>query len=293
MKKIRIENLQPGMILAKTIYSVDGKLLVREKTQLSYSLINRLREMGLPAAFVITSYDEEKTEALDVVTEKTRLELVKILANLDGELRLGKSRKSILPENKLVLGMLDEINRNRRAPIGLTDIRLQGDYIFGHSINVAVFGVRIGAELGYKSKQLYDLAVGCLLHDIGMTSIPIEILNKNENLTTEELAIIRSHPEKGFEIIRRDTSMPAVSAHVAYQHHERYNGSGYPRGMAGTMIHQFARIAAIADVYDALTTEKLYRKAYATFEAVKYIQERRNSEFDPELVDIFVKIINK
>ena len=150
-------------------------------------------------------------------------------------------------------------------------------------MNVCVLAVKVGIKLGYNQLRLAELAIGTLLHDIGMTKIPIAILDKTMDLT----------PETGYRMINSIYGISAISSCVTFQHHERYNGTGYPRGISGSSIHEFARIVAIADVFDSLTTEKVYRHACSSKEALYHIVSKVGTEFDPEMAKVFVEIIEK
>jgi putative nucleotidyltransferase with HDIG domain len=175
--------------------------------------------------------------------------------------------------------------------LGMADIRLHGDYIYGHSVNVCTIAVKIGLLLGYNQLKLAQLGIGALFHDIGMTKIPLRILDKTGNLTSDEIKLIQTHPEVGFAMLK-DNQVAMVSAHVAYQHHERYDGSGYPRGIAGEAIHEFARITAVADVYDSMTTEKIYRPAKSVAETLQYLESNKETLFDPNIIDVLRQIVS-
>lgn len=287
MEKVRIEDLKPGMILARTIYGTDGRILVKEKAEISASILEKLRKLGLPAAYIRKPDDPDRP---DLVSDETRMDLVRSLSKIDTEVRAGGDLK--LGASKIPLyDLVDEIVRNQKVLLGMTDIRLHNDYTYGHSVHVAIIAVKIGLQMGYNQLKLADLAVGALFHDIGMTKIPLAILEKTDDLTEEEMKLIQTHAEVGYNMLRQSQDISNVAAHVAYQHHERYNGSGYPRGMAGDAIHEFARIVAIADVYDSMTTEKIYRPAKPVMEAMNYIDTRKGIDFDPKIVDIFEQVV--
>lgn len=287
MEKVRIEDFKPGMKLARTIYSPEGLILVRESTVITDHIITKLKQLGLPAAYISTTEGEIIPEP---VSELTRVDLIKSLSKLDSEVRSGQNA-NLLASKQPLYDMVDEIVCNHKNLIGLTDIRLRKDYIYGHSVNVSIIAVKIAINMGYNQLKIADLAVGTLFHDLGMTKIPLEILDKIGGLTDDELKLIHKHPEEGYNILKQNPSISASSAHVAFQHHERYNGTGYPRGMAGEAIHEFARITAVADVYDSMTTERLYRHAKNPMEAMNFIRTNRGIEFDPVVVDIMDKII--
>jgi HD-GYP domain-containing protein (c-di-GMP phosphodiesterase class II) len=148
-----------------------------------------------------------------------------------------------------------------------------------------------GISLEYDELKLRDLGVGALLHDIGKIEIDPEILNKSGRLLPEEAVEIKGHPIKGFEILRKNPDISLISAHCAYQHHERFDGSGYPRRLNGEQIHEFAHIVAIADVYDALTSDVSYRRAVPVYEAIAIILKASGTLFDENLVNYFIENI--
>lgn len=289
MQKVRIEDLQVGMVVGKSIYAPNGMVLVREKAVITAPILSKLKELGLPAAYVITKPDGKAPE--DLISETTRMDLVRSLAKLDSQVRAGQNL-NILSSKQPLYTLIDEIVSNQKSMLGMADIRLHGDYIYGHSVNVCAIAVKIGLLLGYNQLKLAELGIGALFHDIGMTKIPLQVLDKTDNLTSEEIKLIQTHPEIGFGMLKDTPGISMVSAHVAYQHHERYDGSGYPRGIAGDAIHEFARITAIADVYDSMTTEKIYRPAKSTVETLQYIQSKSGIHFDPNIVEILKQIVS-
>jgi len=129
------------------------------------------------------------------------------------------------------------------------------------------------------------------MHDVGKIKIPEEILNKKTPLTEEEFREIKQHASYGFDILRKNNDLSLLSSHVAFQHHEKFDGSGYPRGLKGSEIHEYGKLAAVADVYEALTSKRVYRRAIDPNEAYEYIISQSNSHFDPRILEIFKKHI--
>jgi HD-GYP domain-containing protein (c-di-GMP phosphodiesterase class II) len=158
-------------------------------------------------------------------------------------------------------------------------------------VNVAVLSVMTGISLGYNELKLRDLGVGALLHDLGKVKIDERIYNKPGSLTSEEFDTIKLHTTYGFEMLQSMKSVNILCAHVAFQHHERFDGQGYPRGMKGKEIHDFARIVSLADVYDALTADRPYRRALRPYHAVEYLNSMGGTQFDPDLTKAFVEHI--
>lgn len=288
MEKIRIENLAPGMVLGRSVYLPDGRILVRENTPISPLVISKLKELRLPALFIKSGPEDGNSQAL--VSDATRSDLTQALYKLDPNFRSGKAEGFSSLKGPLH-NLVDEIVLNQRMSFDAADIRFQNDQIYGHMVNVCIVAVKIGLEMGYNQLRLAELAYGVIFHDIGMVKIPSDILNRIGGLTNEEIKLIQTHPKTGYELLRQSPDISAASAHVAYEHHERYDGSGYPRGLAGEAIHEFARITAVADVYDAMCTEKIYRPAKSILEIVDYLQKESGTGFDPNIVEIFTKVI--
>ncbi len=169
---------------------------------------------------------------------------------------------------------------------------MEFDYsTYTHSINVCTFSLALAQEAGISDPdKLSRLGLGALLHDVGKTRIDESVLNKKGPLTPEEWKLIKMHPQWGFEIILKTDIIPHDSHYPILQHHEREDGSGYPHGLKSTEIHPYSKIVAIADVFDAMTTQRVYRDAVETFPALKEIYSDR-TKFSSEYSDAFTKMM--
>ena len=191
------------------------------------------------------------------------------------------------------------------AVLALADLASSDLYTLQHSIDVTALGLLLGQRvfrergwIDYRGKRCYEsiekklaqLGLGLLLHDIGKLAIPASVLNKPDKLDDEEWALVRQHPITGLELLPSNL-VPAVSKTVTRSHHERWDGRGYPDGKSGSDIHQFARIAAVADTYDAVTSERPYRDAAPAHVGVSIVRDGAGTAFDPEIVEIFFKIV--
>jgi HD-GYP domain-containing protein (c-di-GMP phosphodiesterase class II) len=156
---------------------------------------------------------------------------------------------------------------------------------------VAVLGVVLGKSIRLNFSELKDLAIGLLLHDLGNVTIPESILKKPTKLTDEEFKYVYEHPRSGFELLRHCDGISATSKIVALQHHERLNGTGYPKGLKGPDIHQNSQICAIVDAYDALTSDRNYRKRYLPHEAIEYLMASGDTHFNFQLVKNFTSLV--
>ena len=201
----------------------------------------------------------------------------------------------------LMLNLID----SPEAALALTDLAGADAYTHRHSVNVCALGLLIGREhfkrhgwVDYKGRRRHDkmeerlakLGMGLLLHDIGKIAVPADVLNKPGKLTDDEWLIMRTHPEAGAGLLNPVTISPLVIA-VVRDHHERYDGTGYPNRTAGTKIPIFARIAAVADVYDAVTSERVYKRAEPPRVGVSIITQGSGSAFCPEVVEIFRRLV--
>ncbi|NLI78050.1 MAG: HD-GYP domain-containing protein [Candidatus Riflebacteria bacterium] len=184
--------------------------------------------------------------------------------------------------------LVDEIIKAPEALMNLIDIKSFDDYTFTHNVNVATLCLIIGQSLGLPQDDLFDLGLGGLLHDMGKLKVSLSILNKDGKLTDAEFTEMKRHPIYGYEILCRSKDIPERSRMVALMHHEKFQGKGYPKGLKGDSIPLFGRICAIADVYDALTTDRPYRVAMAPHEAMKIVTSGIDTQFDPKVLTAFL-----
>ncbi len=289
MRRILLENITPGMKLAKPLYTAEGIVLLNAGIELSKRFVNRLKELQVTYIYVEDALTKD-IDIPDVIGEKTRLEAVAAAKSLIEQVKVGKGVDA--GQAKKASNMLvDELCQNRSIMLNFIDMRTRNDYLFSHVVNVCVLSIMTGISLGLDELRLRDLGVGALLHDVGKIQLPEKILNKPGRLTSIEREEIKKHPSLGFEILRKNPEISTLSAHCAFQHHERYDGTGYPRGLKQDEIHQFAYIVAIADLYDALTTDASYRRAMPVYEALAIIAKAGGASFDSELVKCFMENI--
>jgi HD-GYP domain-containing protein (c-di-GMP phosphodiesterase class II) len=195
--------------------------------------------------------------------------------------QVGKQFKDV------VTMILDELDTNAQVMMMLSDLTIKDHYLFQHSLNVCLYAGIVGMAHGYTRDELTTLTLGAILHDIGKTQVPDEILLKPGRLTPEEFEIIKKHPTDGFTLLKDIPNIPLLSAHCALQHHERMDGSGYPRGLRNDEIHEYAQWIGIVDVYDAMTSDRVYREAILPHQAMETIARLAGQKFDPEKVALF------
>lgn len=165
-------------------------------------------------------------------------------------------------------------------------------YTYTHSVNVAIFGMALAHKLGwYDLQEINIIGSGLILHDVGKSLIDRKILNKKEPLNRDEWTIIKQHPENGVRILKDLGELHEEALVIVHGHHEKLDGSGYPQGLRGDAVHPYARIAAVADVFDALTTRRPYRLAEKTFSALRIMRDEMHGAFDQHLFREFVTLL--
>lgn len=295
MRFIRTENLQENMILGKTLYDHDGRMLLHGGTALSQRYIEHIRRLQYNGVY-IDDIDFEGLELPDIVEPETRIRAVGVIRETYQRVKQGLVHDcgSIEKDMSAVVeDIVQEILKNSDLVLNMVDLKTCDDYTFFHSTNVAILSVVIGVELGFARKDLYELCLAGLLHDIGKTCIPDPILNKPGPLTHQEYELVKMHPSEGYDIIKKKMPLIPVRSYIGIlQHHERMDGSGYPNGLVGDKISLFGKILAIADVYDALTSDRPYRKGWVPSEGLEYLFGNCGTHFDLELVRIFFRKIS-
>lgn len=213
-----------------------------------------------------------------------------VVKDIMQDIRLGKNIESG-PVKNVVHRMIDSIFNNRTALASLTRIKDYDEYTFVHSINVCILSLTMGRHLNFSREELEQIGIGALLHDAGKMKISPHILNKPGKLTEEEFHEIKKHPLYSLELLERAEGIPGVSRQVALQHHERYNGRGYPYGLKGNEIGRFGQIAAIIDVYDAITSDRAYKKAIPPHKAMRELYQGGKEDFNQLLVEFFIQCV--
>ncbi|MBL8026402.1 MAG: HD-GYP domain-containing protein [Fibrobacteres bacterium] len=180
------------------------------------------------------------------------------------------------------------VERNPDALVSLTQVKGYDEYTYVHSVNVGILMSALAREFGYKGDALVEFGIGGLLHDIGKMKVPEAILNKPGKLTDAEFSIMKRHPEWGMEMLA-DKVVPDMARKAVGQHHERFGGGGYPLGVNGSRIHEAALICSVSDVYDALTSDRIYREAWTPQKALATIFQGCDSSFSRKYVERFTR----
>lgn len=298
MRVLPIRYVKNGHKLAQTIKDEDGRILLRAGMSITPKIKKRLNDYGIYSVYVDDGYSE--VELQDVIQPELRQKAVKSIKNtfkqcqiLNNEMESKKQHLERLKErdrgleelSKISESIMNDLLTNKDIAVNLVDIKKKDDFLFQHSMNVAVLAMIIGAELNINARDLKILCLGAMLHDIGKTLLPKELIMKDGNLSTAEKKLYEEHPQRGYDYLRGSQSISARARIVTLQHHERVDGEGFPKQIKD--IHEFSRIVAVADTYDNLTSDTLRHRAIPANEALEYILGNAGSQYDLKCVKAF------
>jgi HD-GYP domain-containing protein (c-di-GMP phosphodiesterase class II) len=323
MIRVSTNSLKEGMKVAKPVTNVDGKLLIGRGTPLSEPHIRRLRDLDILSLMI----DLDNTD--DIIPYENIPEILRgsTIHHLNELFQsIAEINKGLINQpEKIILDTISSsqfIDTFRNLPaiekvfndinfildalisgeivIGLRSIRKDENYKAQHLIDVAIFAILLGRRIGFPTKVLRELGIGSLMHDIGEIFINDDILDKSDKLTSEEFSQVKNHSIIGFELIRNLPNVSILSAHVAFQHHEKEDGTGYPRGLRRNKqisisndprsIHRYGSIAAIAEVYDSLSSDRPFRKAFPPEKVITMMKEMSENYLNREILNKFFTI---
>ena len=275
------------MITAQSIYNPLGASYLTKGMELSPTYIERLEKAGFDGV-TVTSLDPKLKLAPpdDIVQEKTRISAIQNVATAFHSVEENGTFDPA-PLQGISENILQDIIAQQKNLVQLTDIRLHDTYTFAHSVNVAILSSLLGVLLKLSREEQLKLTLGGLLHDIGKITVPYEILTKAGHLTDDEWSVMQGHPEAGRQRLKKMFPNDTLLSTIALQHHEHIDGSGYPNHLKGEQIHRYGRIVAIADVYDALTSVRPYKRAYTPSVAHRLMATCSPGHFDLDLLKLF------
>ena len=288
MIRLKPNQLKTGMVTAQSIFNEKGAPFLVRGTPLTDRYIYRLRQLSVPELHVTSlSSNFQLQPPPDIVEERTRVQAVDNVAETFHEAE-ENGRFDMTRLEKCADFLVRDIMAKKKNLVQITDIRLHDSYTFSHSVNVAVLSTMLGDLCGYSKRKLQIITLGGLLHDIGKLAVPTPILNKSGSLTAGEFKIIRRHPSEGRKILKElNSPIASILAIIAVQHHEHLDGSGYPYHVRGKSIHPYSRITAIADVYDALTSVRPYKRAYKPNVVYRMMMQNSTGHFDMDRLRLF------
>ena len=282
--------LKEGMVLGKSIYNKNGSLLLREGRDIKKQYIDKVIDLNIQGLYIDDELSKD-IEIENVINEELRLNTVSKIKDIfiDMEKDSPSLDKNISMASKLVENMIEELIENKHVMVNMVDIKSFDEYTYHHSVNVCVLSIIMGISLDLNQEQLTNLGMAALLHDVGKVFINQDLLNKVEKLTDEDFEIMKKHSYDGYKYIKDKFNFPVTTYIGILQHHEKYDGTGYPHQRAGEKISLFARIIAIADVYDALVSNRPYKEALLPSEAMEFLMGGAGAHFDFDLISIFIQ----
>ena len=301
--------IKPGMILEQTIADRADRVLIARGTQLDEYLIESMRKMGITGVYIRTGVIEDKdSEEQPVITAQVQQKIDKRQVKDRAKVHLSESVKKRVAEGiqylyqdtessnfmdvtrSITNDLVKAIDDNDAIAVDISALKVSDEYTFKHSVDVATMAMIVSRQYGFNDEQVQQIGVSGLLHDIGKSKIPTEVLNKAQKLTDEEFALIKKHSLLGYEILKDKPELSNAVKMGVLQHHEKINGSGYPMGVTEEQIHIFAKIIAVTDIYDALVTERPYKKAFTPRNAVEMIMAM-TGELDLQVMQSFLESV--
>ncbi len=323
LKKISVSRLRPGMFIQELCGDWMSHPFWRAQFKLSGDAdLRRIVESGIQHVYIDTDrgLDDVEAVAADEVKASVEEEIVaalgapddtvlrvsvreemararkvheqahKVVRSMMGDVRLGKA-VSLEDAEPVVEAITGSVLRNSGALLGLIGIKNKDDYTFLHSVSVCTLMIAFGRSLGLAGEDLRQGGIGGLLHDIGKMKVPDAVLNKPGRLTDAEFDLIKRHTGDGHAVLLETHGIGAVPLDITRHHHERLDGSGYPDRLAGDAISTMARMAAIVDVYDAITADRCYHKGMPAAEALRKMWEWSSAHFDQKLLQAFMRCV--
>ncbi len=283
-----VEQLKVGMKLESDVYFFRSEwvAMLKHGQIVTQQLIDRIKELDNPGVY-IKEPDVKYTRCAPIISTQLKKKTLSALK------KAFNAHKAIPMDTVTTVAneIADTIIRNNDILVNIMDLKAYDDYTFHHSISVAVMSVAIGKQMKLRPGDLRQLALCALLHDIGKIQIPKVLINKPDKLTVDEYERVKEHCAFGLTYLKEHhINAERVCAGVV-SHHERYNGEGYPAHLAGEEIPLFGRIIAVADVFDALTSQRPYRSPIAPADAAEYVMGNGNIEFDYEIIKAFMQIM--
>lgn len=285
--------LEPGMKVDQSITDRTKRILIARGMLLDEFLIQGLQKLGISGVYIREGEDDIDESLISSENDPIAPATLKVIEELTiadrPKVELSESVRARVQEGISFLytdresehfsevarnitdDLMQAIDENDAIAVDINVLKVSDEYTFKHSVDVAVMSMMVAKKLGLPKEEIYDIGIAGLLHDIGKSRIPNEILNKPGKLTDEEFEIMKQHPMYGYEILKGKEELKQSIKLAVLQHHEKINAAGYPLGMERIQICPFAKIIAVSDIYDALVTERPYKKGFTQRDAVEMI----------------------
>lgn len=309
---VRTRSLQEGMRIDQNIKDRLDRVLIAKGTHLENYQIEALTRMGINGVYV-SEGEEEIDNAAKQLEEKevsvvARNNISKLRTEDRAKVKLSESIKKRVSEGiqflysdtestnftststSITKNLLKAIDDNAAIAVDITALKTSDEYTFKHSVDVATMSMVVAKKMGLAQQDIYNIGIAGLLHDMGKSKIPLEILNKPARLTDEEFEVMKQHSVYGYHILKDKDDFEMTIATAVLQHHEKMNGRGYPLGVTEEKISPYAKILSVVDVYDALVTERPYKKGMTQRDAIEIIMSM-TEELDIKAMRSFLESV--
>lgn len=291
---VNTSDILPGMCLARSVnfYDITTKKAqtIEVGQRLTDLAITQLKSAEIDGIYVDTYKSE--IQVISSINQEIRAEAISGIHQMADNFmnsEKGITKQDVEEISETTQKLINSLSSNKDILVNIADIKMYDDYTYHHSLSVAIMSIAIGLELGFNNFMLNELGTAGLMHDIGKVSIPVEIITKPGKLTDEEFEIVRVHPVYAAQHLRERHIVSDNIYKGIIQHHEKIDGTGYPYHLKDKEIHPYARILAVADVYDALTSNRPYRTPNPPNEAIEYIMAGMGTHFDENILRAFLR----
>lgn len=297
--------LEPGMKVDQTIYDRLGRALIARGSVLDSYIIKSMLDLGIMSIYICEGeYEPEDYDKL--ITPAAKRNIEKLHTEDPSKVTLSASVRARVAEgiqyiynnaesegladatDSITNDLMDAIENNDAVAIDINALKTSDEYTFKHSVDVATISMILAKQQGLSKQEIYEIGVTGLLHDVGKTKVPLEILNKPGKLDDDEFAVMKQHTVFGYRMIQNRKEFGEPICLGVLQHHEKINGRGYPVGCNASQICPYAKILSVADIYDALVTERPYKKAFSQRDAVEMIMSM-TEELDMKAMRSFLE----
>ncbi len=284
MRLVPIENVRPNTVLGKSLYDVDGRILLRAGVVLKENTIAKIKQINILSIYIVDKYSDEEIDDIikPELRQKAIISIKEAFSNI-GRLNSNNAVRSKESDytwqeqsyfyniGKMAVSLIDDILNHKDVMLALVDIRSMNNYLYSHCVNVAVISLTLGIAFQLPKKKLEALCIGALIHDIGKSMLPREVLDKQGKLSDEEKEIIKQHPRLGYKYLSNTYNINSLSKIVVLQHHERPDGKGFPDGLTKDNIIDLSNIVSIANAYDNLSTDLPEKRAMFPSDVLEYL----------------------
>lgn len=288
VRVMRTSDCEPGMILASDIINDYGAVILYQHSRLDEFSIDRLTKLGINFVKVYKDYElkEKKQNIIDAQYNNSLQEFKQMVWDIS--CGRGIDMDALAEITSSMISNFDSIND---LIVCLSKVRSVSEYTYTHSLNVSMLCSLLGTWLNLDEANIKELTYCGLLHDIGKSKVPAEILNKPDPLTDKEFEEIKKHPVIGYKILENNKDISSDIAFGVLMHHEREDGSGYPLNLKSNQIHFYAKVVAVADIYDAMTSDRVYKKRQTPFDVLELYESEYLTKCDGEVMLTFLKRI--